>query len=753
MTTLQRRRTLLVEMQRRQKVGGIIDRRFGEDNPSISLEEKAVQRFVRAKQTIDNKASIFNLEEDDGNAVELTHLGQSLSFNSRGGVDDFDEVASDFFQGDKDSVEGGSGSRKRRKLSPDDDDAEVQLDARAQDPFDRPRTKQEIMKEVIAKSKLHKYERQKAKEDDEELRLELDKGLAEVYALMRGNRSKPAHPPESEVATAVIQMNPDRAALLNGKDRAEADKEYDERLRQMAFDARSKPTVRTKTEEERLIEEAQRLRMLEEGRLVRMRGDDKSSGDEEEEGEEEDNIKLRQTAISANAPPSEHNEVNLNSTQRVPNQLGIEDEDDFMLDEDLIASGSDMGFSDEDQKEESQVTLGFSPDDEEEESIQGLLSKEDAGRIDLLTEKHEDDSTRTSSKNADLAFTYPCPQSHKELLDTISDAAMDDLPLIIQRIRALYHPKLDDGNKAKLGTFAGVLVDHLSYLPNQVQRPRFALLTKLIRHIHSLAKAFPVEVGRAFRANLGPILERPTGMKPGDLVLCTAIGSIFPTSDHFHPVVSPTMLTMSRYLNQKIPQNLGDVAKGVYLGTLAIQYQCLSKRYIPEAINFTLNLLHNLSPLKPQHPCGDFPHHDAPPSLRIGSSGTNLTIASRQLHFWDTESEDDGSSVSSEILKVSLLETSINLVENMAELWFTATAFLEIFDPFILILSHLLTKSCCSKLLHSTKVNILLQNGTFAFHALTSTSKSSGPATTNSSAFFNKPGSIGGHWLFINIDR
>ena len=48
---------------------------------------------------------------------------------------------------------------------------------------ERKKSKAEVMKEVMAKSKLHKYERQQAKEDDEELREELDKDLN------RGGRS------------------------------------------------------------------------------------------------------------------------------------------------------------------------------------------------------------------------------------------------------------------------------------------------------------------------------------------------------------------------------------------------------------------------------------------------------------------------------------------------------------------------------------------------------------------------------------
>ncbi|CAG8612988.1 6999_t:CDS:2 [Racocetra fulgida] len=61
--------------------GGLIDKRFGEDDPTLSLEEKMLERFVKEKKQRHSKSTIFNLEDDD-----LTHYGQSLSL-----IDDFDE--------------------------------------------------------------------------------------------------------------------------------------------------------------------------------------------------------------------------------------------------------------------------------------------------------------------------------------------------------------------------------------------------------------------------------------------------------------------------------------------------------------------------------------------------------------------------------------------------------------------------------------------------------------------------------------
>ena len=78
----QRKKTLLKEYEDKDRAGGIVDRRFGENDPTMSLEERMLERFTRERQRA-SKGVAFNLEDED----ELTHYGQSLSK-----LDDFDNV-------------------------------------------------------------------------------------------------------------------------------------------------------------------------------------------------------------------------------------------------------------------------------------------------------------------------------------------------------------------------------------------------------------------------------------------------------------------------------------------------------------------------------------------------------------------------------------------------------------------------------------------------------------------------------------
>jgi nucleolar protein 14 len=684
----QRRQAYLEEQQRRRKVGGIVDKRFGENDPSIAPEDKMLERFTREKQLRHKNNSAFDLEDED-TPGELTHMGQSLSLDGPALVDDFDEEDLELSDADDHPSDEERQARKRRRSDLEDGEDEAEND---EERPERKKSKQEVMKELIAKSKLHKYERQAAKDDDEDLREQLDKEMSNIHELLRGIAPRRPAAPLADIPG----MNPDRAALLNGSDKIKFDKEYDLRLRQMAQDKRSKPTEKSKTEEQIAAEEARKLQDLEARRLRRMQGalensdeeSDKEAGVDHEDADEDYGFGIG---------------IKIRPTQA---ELGVEDEDDFLIDDDLVASGSDTGSvddSDSGEEVESEV-------EEDDEFVKGLLTEEEATRPEFLTGANapvqEVEEPASNGVNGDLAYKFSCPQSHDELLDITKGVDLLDLPTVIQRIRALYHPKLSSENKGKLEKLSVSLVDHISYLANQDQRPPFVVLESIIRHIHSLAKTFPVEIANAFRRHLKELdTTRALFLTPGDLVLLTAIGTIFPTSDHFHQVVTPAILTMGRYLGLKIPQTLSDFATGAYICTLCLQYQKLSKRYVPEVMNFIENTLCALAPTKLARLPSNFPYHEPKSSLRIEA----LPSSTRQLKFSDCIAQDL-SEREVDVLKASIVETNLILVDSAADVWIGKDAFTEVFGPALEVMHHLSNKKCRSKLAESTQVCISYQH-------------------------------------------
>lgn len=82
----QRREKLLPEYQARHRSSTFVDRRFGEYNPTMSVEDKMLKRFTQERMNRSNKSSMFDLNDDDGE-LTLTHYGQSLS-----GLDELPDV-------------------------------------------------------------------------------------------------------------------------------------------------------------------------------------------------------------------------------------------------------------------------------------------------------------------------------------------------------------------------------------------------------------------------------------------------------------------------------------------------------------------------------------------------------------------------------------------------------------------------------------------------------------------------------------
>lgn len=86
------------EYEDKDRAGGILDRRFGENDPTMSLEERMLERFTKERQRA-SKGAIFNLEDEE----DLTHYGQSLSK-----LDDFDNIGLNLESDDEDETSGTS---------------------------------------------------------------------------------------------------------------------------------------------------------------------------------------------------------------------------------------------------------------------------------------------------------------------------------------------------------------------------------------------------------------------------------------------------------------------------------------------------------------------------------------------------------------------------------------------------------------------------------------------------------------------
>ncbi|PRT54704.1 putative nucleolar complex protein 14 [Wickerhamiella sorbophila] len=235
----QRKQTYEALKRVKNRVGAVVDRRFGENDKNMSSEDVMVERYARERMARVSKASRFNLDDDDdGDNEILTHYGQALS------MDD------DFAEGDL-GLEDDElpSSSKKRKL---DEGLGVPMPDASAEPHKK--SKHEVMQEIIQKSKLHRAARQQEKEHQEDVVDELnsqdafDSLMADLRQFEKSNN--PTQQDVSEINAA-----------------------YDQAVREMAFDRRAQPGNRTKTEEELRKEAAEKRANLEKMRQQRMEGE------------------------------------------------------------------------------------------------------------------------------------------------------------------------------------------------------------------------------------------------------------------------------------------------------------------------------------------------------------------------------------------------------------------------------------------------------------------------------------------------
>ena len=252
--------------------------------------------------------------------------------------------------------------------------------------------------------------RQKQREEADDIRHQLDQELDTI----RGLLSRPD--PLSESLENKLGSQPVDPA------EDDRDQQYDQFVRELVFDQRSKPKDRTKTEEELALEAKNALEKAERQRIRRMNGED----DAESSGEESRPAKRRRL-------------------------IGGDDlEDDF-------GSSSDQGLgggleSNLDNSSESGDVTDDSSDVDSDASEEEMEQDNDPepNASGSKPSNVERNGYRKSKGSNELPYTFPCPVSHEEFLDVVEGIVDKDIPVVVERIRALHHPSLGAENPSKL---------------------------------------------------------------------------------------------------------------------------------------------------------------------------------------------------------------------------------------------------------------------------------------------------------------
>ncbi|TNY24163.1 nucleolar protein 14 [Rhodotorula diobovata] len=530
------------------------------------------------------------------------------------------------------------------------------------------------------------------------------------------SESPEAAPAAAPTADAAPIERPPPAAAAAADDDDSRDP-YDLYVRQLALEPRAQATNRLKTPLELAQEAAEQLRAQEARRLKRQRGEaDLSGSGSEEEGEG----KAGKRRERKRRPQGDDLEDDYLEEQYGSGAEGEEEEvagEGAAFGKGLEGEGVRLG-AEEDEQEGSEEDEEDEGDEEEGEDEEGSDDEMDVGDLDEPDSEEEaagagETEALVASTSAkfdqagELPYTFPCPSSHAEFARLLRSSGIrdEDTITVVKRIRTLYHPGLAEGNKDKLQVFTNVLLDHVIFLCASPPSPStFRTVNSLLPPLLTLTHAYPLTSAPHYVKKLslmhknllrglvrGP-LDPAAKTWPGlpELTLLRLVGMVWSASDLSHPVAAPAQLLIGEYLSQSRVRSLADVASGLFLCSLAAQYESLAKRIVPEAVNFLANALALLLPVSSAVVSaktfpGSFPTPD------IGqehTKGLKLRAAkglapSASVNLVEALSAKGGKVPvdKAEQLKVDLVASAVALVETFRGMYADSEAFPELFQP------------------------------------------------------------------------
>ncbi|PKU42998.1 nucleolar protein 14 [Limosa lapponica baueri] len=672
-----RTQTLLKEYKEREKTNVFKDRRFGEYNTKISPEEKMIRRFALERQQNYGKKNIYNLNEDE----ELTHYGQSLAEIEK--LNDIVDSDSDTEERGTLSAEltaahfGGGGGLLRKKASSGQQDEEEE----------KPKSRKELIEEMIAKSKQEKQERQSRRESALELTEKLDNDWKEIQTLMARKT------PKSERKDKEVEKpKPD---------------DYDMIVRELGFEMKAKPSERMKTEEELAKEEQARLQKLEADRLRRMRGIDEQAN------------KKKPSHVSAD---DLNDGFILDKDDRLllsykDGKMNIENEEEGGKDEEEEEEG---GKEDDENEEESEEE---SANEDEEDSpadshsdLESDLESEEEAPGNKEQKKHKTNKNKSQSMEeldpkreaakSELPYTFAVPESYETFKSLLAGRTIEQQLLILERIQKCNHPSLAAGNKAKLEKLFGFLLEYIGELAT-LDLPELRTIDKLVLPLYNLCQMFPEAASDSIKFilrdaahDMEEVIEvkgRATFPGLDTLIYLKITSLLFPTSDFWHPVVTPAFMYMSQLLTKCRITTLQDVIKGLFVCCLFLEYVSFSRRFVPELINFLLGVLHISLPKKQAQ--GYTVVH---PFTPVGKNVELLLVSDKKdLESWKKQNLPlsvvtrlkETSTTEMNHIRLSCLALCFDLIKKCAALYESLPSFHEIMHPVrILLTQHIPVK-------------------------------------------------------------
>lgn len=623
-----RKDTLLGEFRKFSKTNRLQDRRVAEETGDISQEEKSTRRFTLERQRLFKKRGVFRLDDDEDEKVEenLTHGGQNLA-----DIELIDEPV----------------TNEENKIELDDYDmADINFGGggASADFTGGQKSRKELIADLISRSKKLKYERQAQKSKKEDLTERLDEEWKE---LVKGNLLR-----KLRGAKTVSSQQPPESSSPTKKEASHPKQDYDEIFAALRHEGKSaKATDRLETPEEIARKERDRLEMLERQRKERMRL-----------------LTCSTTAESSHVSPDDDLEGNL----KTPRQRG---ELHYTKEGKLVVLGEQSKLENEKGSTDASSDNDLSELTEENfsdvDEIDGQIDPKPQGRSDV-----------GFKSDTGIPFVFDMPVGFAELRDLLRGYGPEGQGLILERLVKCHHPSLKQGNKDRLRRLFVYLLRYFDSEPGPAGS--LGLLTSTASGLFALAQTFPDYAGQAVLKLLNRhrqlwLSKEKYFPQLRTLLLIRLVPHLFSASDFRHPVATPALSLAMEILRKVRFRSVSDVAKGLCLCSITMEYVAQSKRYLPEVLSFLSGVLclarGNSGDLRPT--CGNVPCKLPRSEMLVISEGlAEVDKLDLRSVFGSCESALDG-----EAAKAACLSACVTLASSLARLYSDVTCFRQIFAP------------------------------------------------------------------------
>lgn len=681
--TKMRKETIGREYLQKDKTNSFRDHRVGKF--TVANADAANARFIaeRLQQYNSRKQSRFNLNDSED---VLTHKGQTLE-----DIEQYHDTISD-----------------------DDDDEAGRLDAEftgaahfggkniGGSEMDS-RQRKTAIDDLIAETKRRKVEISIDKEEVSQLTNKLDENWRSLLTLMD------------------IKNDGDDS------DRPKPD-DFDRALKEMVFERRGTVTDKLGTEEKLLKKEKIHLEKLEKERQNRMHGLTEEelkpkhrSADDLDDGYffQPEQEELQPLAYNEEGKANRNDEDSdeeldrlIAETKRTAQLNGRSEEDD----EEESGSGEDEGSEGGEEEEEeedgvdnlSDLVAGSESeedeDDEEDEEVEEKSSEKPPkatpnkqSTIKKPTEKpitEEERQAMIEKAKKELPYTFELSDTYGELRRLLFKHSPDHQSIILERMIKCNHPKVEPANQEKMTTLFGFLLQYINDIAAENNPKRcFTIVDRITPFLFELSHINPAETTKCF---LELIKEKQADYRQlskkvypnlDTLVFLKIVNSLYSTSDFRHTIVSPCFLFISQILTYSRVATRSDIASGLFLVSVVLEYTELTKRFLPATVNFLAGVLflsirkRKIEQLKA-----------LPPFKSAGSLGSLLVLKSKD----DSESENDfrlqANDLSEQIIDDSFRIRAFNVAVSQANEIFTqlkVCALQQLVEPFARFLDRI----------------------------------------------------------------